>query len=360
MYTELFVFVFFSRSRVVFGNAPVIGSTPSLLRTDRRKRDGTEAEVPRRNPAAVRARNPPLDPAAFPRVPAPAGPPRGGVGAALATRHPSRLPARGRPAGLKTAPAAFVAGALFALSCSPSPAGALRLSRTAGTLFMEDDLAYARFLCLEPAGTYRQIETGFGLSREVDRGTWEQPASGEVVLHPTNGALTFRAVSAGPLFLSLKTQAQIDAGPALACAISVLLQDHQDRVFARQALSELERQTGAKIELANPSESFSRENLEELSSTLLSSLRSRAEGTVVFDLLNRPPAPLLMIQRDAAFSKTAVAEVRRTYKTARASAPPFYFARVDPRTFRARTGRWTAFDNLGGTHAPAEPAPSAR
>ena len=254
----------------------------------------------------------------------------------------------------------LIAGMWIYPTCVCAPALAARLSRTVDTFFVEDDQAYTRCLWLEAAGTYRQVVNGFGLAREVDQGTWEQAAGGEVVLRPTNGALTFRAVSAGPLWLAFDRQAQVDSVPELLRAITGLLERFQDQVFARDVLAELESLTGGRITLPADAATFERTDLLELSRRLATWLQDRTSGAVVFDLLSEQPAPALLIQRGAVYAKDSLASVRRDYKVARTAAPPFYFARTDEKTWRLRAGRWLPFDHLGGSHPAPVPAPTSR
>ena len=245
----------------------------------------------------------------------------------------------------------------------------LRLSRASDTFFVEDDQVYVRALWFQKDGTYRQINRDRTISEEVDRGTWEQARSGEVALHPTNGMLSYRALSAGPLLVILGAQGQIDALPVLRAKIAGFLQTYQDEIFESSAAAELAatgasgaeaaHEDGVRVILPEQAETFSRSDLEDLLRSVDLWSRSRSSNTFVFD--PAAPAggsPLLLIQRGAVFSRaglpTALAQAGSN------KAPAFYFAQVSRRIFLRRVGTWKPFDNLGGLHMPAldtKPAP---
>lgn len=243
---------------------------------------------------------------------------------------------------------------------TPEP---LVLSKTADTYFMEDDVVYARFLWFQPSGHYRQINRDRTTSEEVDLGVWEQTAGGEIALHPTNGMLLFRALSAGPLLVMLDTQSRVDSLVTLRNAMVNFLRVYQDSFFARSALSDLGQektpeQAGAtapehaQVVLSEGVDTFERSDLENLLRRIDWWLASKSTNRFLFEPVVQPGLPTLLIQRGAVFSKAnlPVAHAKRVVAAA-APAPPFYFARIDRQTFLARAGKWKAFANLGGLHS---------
>ena len=256
----------------------------------------------------------------------------------------------------------MIAGIVVA-QCLSGAAAALGkpdlLLKADSAYFMEDDLVYARFFWFQADGRYRQINRDRSAAEEVDRGTWEQTGAGEIVLHPTHGMLLFRALSAGPLLVMLDTQGRIDSLPTLRGKIVSFLQSYQDPVFARGAVSELvsvlvDASTPpmpefARVDLPPAQDTFERSDLEKLLHLIDVWLESKSRNSFVFDRLAESSTPDLLIQRGAVYSATELAATRSRCVTNPSTPPPFYFARIDRRTFVSRVGRWKPFVNLGGT-----------
>lgn len=237
----------------------------------------------------------------------------------------------------------------------------LRLSRASDTFFVEDDQVYARALWFQKDGTYRQINRDRTSSEEVDRGTWTQSGTGEVALHPTNGRLCYRALSAGPLLVILASQEQIDTLPMLRAKIAGFLQAYQDQIFSRSAATELVATVvggaqsggagGACVVLPDRDETINRSDLENLLPLIDLWSESRSSSTFVFDLVAPPGgSPQLLIQRGAVFSRVELTPART--HAGLHEAPSFYFAQVSRQVFLRQVGTWKPFENLGGLHAP--------
>ena len=256
-----------------------------------------------------------------------------------------------------------LAGVLQIFSTGTVFAEPERLSKSTDSYFMEDDQVYARFLWFKADGTYRQINRDRTTAEEVDRGRWEQDANGEVSLHPTNGMLAFRAVSAGCLLVFLDTQSQIDSLPALHDRITALLQSYQDLVFARTALAEVNvsdrsgnessMDDAATISLSEQCDIFSRNDLLKLLRDIEVWLKAKSNNTFIFDFVPSLLAPPLLVQRGAVFSKELLPNVRATHHLKPSEASPFYFSRITRQTFLVRAGSWKPFANLGGLHDEA-------
>lgn len=242
-------------------------------------------------------------------------------------------------------------------------AATARLSRKSDSYFMEDDQAYSRFLWFQANGSYRQINRNSTAAEEVDRGTWEQAASGEVALHPTDGMLTFRALSSGSLLVVLATQAQMDTLAALQTRITAFLTENQDTVFARSALHDLvedvnasgetDPASGARVELAEHAYTFDRNELEDLLRQVNDWLRSKKTGSITFDLASIPGRPLLLIQKGAVYSRSSLTNLPASTRTGSNDAPHFYFAQVSRGVFLKSAGEWKPFSDLGGLHTQA-------
>ncbi len=237
----------------------------------------------------------------------------------------------------------------------------VRLSRTADTYFMEDDQVYARFLWFRADGSYRQINRDRASSEEVDRGTWAQAASGEVSLQPTNGMLAYRALSAGPLLITLTTQRQIDGLGALRQRMAVFLEANQDVIFAGTALTDLDGSSDAGVKsdsddkahimIPGHTDTFNRNDLEDLLRQVDVWVLSKRTKRVLFDLVAPVGWPPLLLQRGAVFSGTRLPEA--SAEAAHSKGPPFYFAQVSRRFFVREAGTWKPFENLGGLHEQA-------
>ena len=216
-----------------------------------------------------------------------------------------------------------------------------RLPAHHDAFFVEDDLVYRRFLALMHDGAYRLIHQDRTACTEVDQGTWDQTSDGAVRLHSARHALRFRALLAGPLSVVLDSQEKIDALPRMAVAIRKFLDETRDQVFAAGNVRDL----GAVV--SPGAETFSREEAQSLLRQVEDTSESERTGVYTLAAVETPGGPTLLILRDAVFQAGDLARVRHDYPAKGNAAPPFYFARVDARTFAREAGTWQAFHFLG-------------
>jgi hypothetical protein len=241
--------------------------------------------------------------------------------------------------------------ALLVLAC-PAPAPArtaspFRISPHEGAFFVQDNLVNRRLLDLEPGGAYRQIDVDRTSAVETDRGTWEQDAQGAILLHPTRDALRFRALTSGPLSVVLDRPGVLAALPALADTIRSFLAQSEDDVFAAADLAQIvaaAKSSGVPalaLSVDPKAETLSRLDLVSLTQQIDDLRWSERTNTYILSPVLATSPPLLVLQ-DARFQARDLAEVRRAYHVARGQAPPFYFARVNAKTFAQRAGDWQA------------------
>jgi hypothetical protein len=241
--------------------------------------------------------------------------------------------------------------ALLVMVCSAhAPAATndkLRLARHEGSFLVQDNLVNSRLLDLEPGGAYRQIDVDHASAAETDRGTWEQDAKGAILLHPTRDALRFRALTSGPLGIVLDRPGVLAALPELTQAIRSFLTQSEDDVFATADLAQIQTAAASAgvpalaLSIDPKVETFSRPDLISLTRQIDDLRWSERTNTYILSPVPATSPPLLVLQ-DARFQAQDLPAVRRAYHVARGQAPPFYFARVDARTFARRAGRWKA------------------
>ena len=219
--------------------------------------------------------------------------------------------------------------------------------------FIQDNLVNSRLLDLEPGGTYRQIDVDGSVAAESDRGTWEQDAQGAILLHPTLSALRFRALSAGPLTIVLDRPGVLPTLPLLAGGMRRFLAQSGDDVFARSGIAEIGTalQTAdvppLALSIGQEAETFSRADLLSLAHQIDDLLWSERTNTYILSPV--PNAfPELLVLQDALFQARDLPRVLHEYRVKPGQSPPFYFARVDARTFARRAGRWKVLRLPGG------------
>lgn len=234
------------------------------------------------------------------------------------------------------------------LAAAPDP---LRLPPGHDLFFVEDNLAYSRYLSLARDGTYRQIDQSRAGAVEVDRGSWEQAPDHTVALHSTYRALRFRALRSGPLTLLLDEVGKVDALPQVAASIQSLLAREQAAVFAASDAGKLDAPP-ATVHLDKGVESFRREELLVLAAQITQTLQTEAPRRYAFAPVRAPGGPLLLVLSGATFGPGQVAKTCRDYRVPRGSPPPFYFARTDAGTFARRVGRWRELQPVGGGGEP--------
>jgi hypothetical protein len=243
----------------------------------------------------------------------------------------------------------IIAALLLVLACPlharPPAAAQFHISPRTGAFFVQDNLVNSRLLDLEPGGAYRQIDVDRTSSTETDLGTWEQDAKGAILLHPTCDGLRFRALFSGPLNIVLDRPGTMEALPSLAAAIRRFLAQSDDEVFSRTGISEIQAAlptqdaSGPAISIAPDAETFSRADLISLGRQLDDLLWSERTNTYILTPVTKEP-PVLLALEDARFQAQDLPRVRQEYRVKPGESPPFYFARVDARTFARRAGRW--------------------
>ena len=242
-----------------------------------------------------------------------------------------------------------VAALLAAVFLLPAFAGAaFHFPKDRDAYFIEDNLAYRRFLELRRDGAYLQINQDRTSCREVDEGTWEQAANGMVRLHSVHHALRFRALLAGPLTVVLDSQAKLDAMPSLAAAVRRFLASRGYMVFTPHTVDECNLSL-AVVAIDPGAETYRRDELTALLQQLDDATATERTGVYILAPSKRPDMPALLILQDAVFQASEVARVCRDYRVKPGKVPPFYFAQVDAPTFVRNVGTWTAFHFLGGT-----------
>ena len=208
---------------------------------------------------------------------------------------------------------------------------------------VEDDLAYARCLDLMRDGTYRQINRDGHGSEEVDRGTWDQAAGGVLRLHARRHALRFHALVAGPLSVTLDSQAQRDALPALYHDIAGFLAASEDTVFSARDVAELVRhrnEEACRLDIARDAETCGRAELVALTRQIANFIHTEASGVYVLTLARTAAGQPVFALADDPFQAADLPRVMREYRVSPAARPPFYFVPVEGRVFAAEVGAW--------------------
>ena len=214
-----------------------------------------------------------------------------------------------------------------------------RLPKKQDLFFIENDFAYQRFLLLARDGTYRQINRERTVAAEVDRGTWEQDATGTVLLHFTHGGLRFHTLLSGPLAITLDNPQNFAALPTAANAIRRWLALSSNTVFAADNAPEL----GIApffLTVDPKAESFRRADLESLARQMDDFVWSEQHRTFRLTPFKTPDGPVLLVQPGAVFQPADLERVQGEYKVAHGQPPPFYFAQVSPGTFAHEAGSW--------------------
>jgi hypothetical protein len=239
-----------------------------------------------------------------------------------------------------------LSAAVCVLQAGPVVTLRFHLSPHTATFFIQDNLVYSRLLDLEPGGIYRQIDVDRSASAETDRGTWEQDAHGAVLLHPARGSLRFRALTSGPLTIVLDRPGVLEMLPALAGAIRHFLAGTEDEVLASKDVAEILAAAGAlgappasALAIDPKAETFSRPDLISLAHQIDDLIWSERTNTYILAPVPNAAPPLLALM-DARFQAQDLPAVRQEYRIKPGDAPPFYFARVDARTFARQAGRW--------------------
>ena len=226
-----------------------------------------------------------------------------------------------------------------------------RLPKNRDLFFVENDLAYSRYLRLSRDGSFQQIDQDAAGSAEVDRGTWEQDADDTVLLHSERRGLRFHALRSGPLTVVLATPGAVAALPEVAGSVRRLLAGSQDVVFGAEAASELSAPP-AVVAVDRQAETFGRNDLTALAAQCDEVYQSEQSHTYRLTPMRPTGGPLLIVLQGATFPPGQVEAVQRDYHVPRGEAPPFYFAQTDARTFANRVGRYEAVEVSGGLSKP--------
>lgn len=233
-----------------------------------------------------------------------------------------------------------LAGALLLpLVGDAAPPVRWRLPKNSDIYLVEDDLVYARFLALAREGTYSQINRDEHGSTEVDRGRWEQDAAGTIRLHSTCRALRPRSLRGGPLYVVIAGQEQIEALPRLLVSMRRFLGEYADAVFDAASASEMDAPGAPGILVEHGTTTFDRADADALAARIVEVLE--CERSCIYGLEPMKSADTaLYILPGNAFRETDLPTVRRDYRVGAPAAPPFYFARIDVKTYVREVGRW--------------------
>jgi hypothetical protein len=156
----------------------------------------------------------------------------------------------------------------------------------------------------------------------------------------------------GPLTIVLDRPGVLQILPVLAGQIRRFLAQSDDDVFARTGSAEIlaalppADSANAPLSIDPTAETFSRDDLVSLAHQIDDLLWSERTNTYILSPVSNASPPLLVLQ-DARFQARDLPAVRQQYGVQPGQAPPFYFARVDARTFAQRAGRWKVLRLFG-------------
>ena len=232
-------------------------------------------------------------------------------------------------------------------SAGAGPSAPWTLPRDREVYLMEDDLVYVRFLMLARDGTYSQINRDEHGSTEVDRGNWRQDAAGGVRLRSSCRALRPRAVFGGPLSVTLADERAFEGLPALLASVQRFLADNRDAVFGAETLPEVNAAGAPVVHIDRAAASFERRDVVVLSFRLEAALAGERDAAYLLEPVKTSPTAAFALQ-GSVFGPADLAGVRRNDQVAARAVPPFYFVRVEAKTYAREVGRWQPLHLPGG------------
>ena len=245
--------------------------------------------------------------------------------------------------------AVFVlAGLLVARTAAHAgPSTPWRLPRDREVYLMEDDLVYARFLRLARGGAYSQINRDEHGSTEGDRGRWDQDKTGTLRLHSTCRALRPRALSSAGLSVALTDAGAFDGLPRLLASMQHFLAVYPDTVFDAATMAEINQPGAPTVHASRDAATFDRRDAAALVARIEAALAGERGATYLLEPVENVSTALFALQ-GSVFGAADLAGVRRAYRVADRTIPPFYFAWIDAKTYAAEVGRWQPLRLPGG------------